>query len=52
MHVHLAELLDKWAMDHPEPYVGPALAAVTDAWRLQPNLQPNGVARGGTGRSR
>jgi hypothetical protein len=22
MHVHLAELLDKWALDHPEPYVG------------------------------
>ena len=22
MHVHLAELLDKWAMDHPEPYLG------------------------------
>ena len=22
MHVHLTELLDKWAMDHPEPYLG------------------------------
>jgi len=22
MHVHLAELLDKWALAHPEPYLG------------------------------
>jgi Domain of unknown function (DUF5615) len=22
MHVHLAELLDKWALAHPEPYRG------------------------------
>ncbi|HSJ46722.1 MAG TPA: DUF5615 family PIN-like protein [Euzebyales bacterium] len=22
MHVHLAELLDKWAMAHPKPYLG------------------------------
>ena len=22
MHVHLAELLDKWAMTHPKPYRG------------------------------